>query len=270
MKKTLKVVLSGSGLLYPLHAGAMHRISETHEIEAICGVSGGSIVGAMYASGWDPREVKQIIMETLPGENLRLIDPSLAPWWSWGLIKGNKFLQAFKDFYPERIGDVKIPLKVGAVNIDRREHRLFCSESDPEANLPLAVRASMCFPGAFVPVKIDGDRYVDGGVAGSFPLDVYGQGEDVLGLKVVTKFDRNTSKPRTLADYIFATVDTMRSSLDREHMDDALHARFIRLNTDSSAFNLLMKQWEAEKLYEEGYQAADAWFNSQKATQSTE
>lgn len=261
-KPKIKVVLSGSGLLYPLHAGAMHRITETHDIEAITGVSGGSIIGSLYAAGHSPEKIRTLIMETLPGENWKMIDVNWNPWRSWGLIKGNVFLEQFRKLLPATFEETKIPLHVGTVNIDKREHVIFNSHDTPKADLPLAVRASMSFPFAFNPVEISGDRYVDGGVAASFPLDIYGTGEDVIGLKVVTVTSPGSPPARVkgFVDYSLANLTTMMAALDHEHIEDALFARFIRLETEASGMNIFMKKEEAFNLYSRGYVMADEWF----------
>jgi NTE family protein len=262
-KKKIKVVLSGSGLLYPMHAGAMERICEDHEVVAITGVSGGSMIGSLYAAGMTPHEVKETIMTSLPGENWKMIDVSWNPFRSWGLVTGKAFLKKFQDILPATFEDLSIPLHIGTVNIDRREHVIFNSHEHPKASVPLAVRASMGFPFAFAPVVIDGDRYVDGGVAASFPLDIYGSGNDVLGLKVVTVTSpKGAKKVKGFLDYSLALVTTMMSAIDHEHIEDALYARFIRLETKETGMNIFMKRPEAEKLYQKGYAIADAWFKS--------
>lgn len=259
MKTPIKVVLSGSGLLYPIHAGAIARIREDYEIVEIAGISGGSIIGAMVASGYSDVEILHHVLATSPGDNLGLLDLSLTPWWSWGVIKGNKFLAQFRSLFPATFRETKIPLIVGTVNLDKRAEVLFSTQHTPDMDLPLAVRASMSFPFGFCPVKIDGDRYVDGGVAASFPLDIFGSGKDVIGVKISAKVPPGSRRIKNLLDYGFAMIDTMMSAADKEHIEDAVFARFIRVETSHSNANIFMKKEDAQKLYEEGYQNADTW-----------
>lgn len=251
MKTKIKVVLSGSGLLYPIHAGAMCRLMEDFEVEAIAGVSGGSIIASLVAAGHSPESIKSIMMDTAPGDNLGLLDPSWFPPTSWGLIKGNKFLKVFRKHLPPTFGETAIPLHVGTVNIETRSSVIFSSDETPDADLSLAVRASMSVPFAFTPVTIDGDRYVDGGVASGFPLDIFGTGEDVIGIKIIT--DPTALKVNNLLDYGFAVLGTMMSAIDKEHIEDAVFARTIRVKTLKSGANLLMNKEEALDLYNQGY-----------------
>jgi NTE family protein len=261
VKKPIKVVLSGSGLLYPLHAGAIHRIQEDHDIQAIAGVSGGAIIGSLFASGLSSDQIREIVLETAPGDNLALLDLSWFPPASWGLLKGNKFLEVFRKHLPPTFAETEIPLTVGTVNIDQRRSVLFSSEGTPNAEPALAVRASMGFPFAFAPVKIDGERYIDGGVAASFPLDVFGTGENVLGVKIVNEIPPEDTPLKSLLDYGFAVIGTMMSAIDKEHIEDALFARFIRVSTSQSSSNLFMTRANAETMFNEGYVAASEWLD---------
>jgi len=65
----------------------------------------------------------------------------------------------------KRFDDAKIPLAVVATNLSRGEKRVF-----REGDLHSAIMASTASPGIFEPVEIDGDLYVDGGLAASVDL----------------------------------------------------------------------------------------------------
>lgn len=250
-KPKIKVVLSGSGLLYPLHAGAMARLTEEYEVEEIAGVSGGSIIASLIAGGHTSESILDIVLSTAPGDNLGLLDFSWFPPASWGLIKGNKFLQVFRKHMPRTFADTEIPLHVGTVNIDRREEVVFSTSETPEADLPLAVRASVSVPFAFTPVKIEGERYVDGGVAASFPVDIFGSGEDVVGLRV--KSNPQKEPVGNLLEYGFAVLGTMMGAIDKEHIEDAVFARTVILKTQESPANIFMTKKDVRALYTHGY-----------------
>jgi predicted acylesterase/phospholipase RssA len=50
---------------------------------------------------------------------------------------------------------------------------VFSHETYPDLPIKSAVRASMSFPGAFVPYKIDGEEYADGGIANNWPMGIF-------------------------------------------------------------------------------------------------
>lgn len=258
-KPGIKVVLSGSGLLYPIHVGAIVRLQESFEIEEVAGISGGAIVAALVASGKSGQELLDLVLDNMPGDHLNLIDPAWFPPSSWGLIKGKRLLAKFREMMVPTFGNTEIPLTVGTTNIDKRLPVMFSSEDTPEADLPLAVRASMSFPFAFAPVLIDGDRYVDGGLGASFPLDIFGSGEDVIGVKIVPQMKRGYHKVDNLIEFAFANIQTMMGAIDREHIEDAVFARFVRIETDANAANLFMRRNEAGTLAQLGYNHMHAW-----------
>ncbi len=60
--------------------------------------------------------------------------------------------------------DAKIPMHVTAVRYPSGERHLFSG-----GDLCMALAASMAVPGAFDPVEIDGERYMDGGLGSEVP-----------------------------------------------------------------------------------------------------
>ncbi|HRE31191.1 MAG TPA: patatin-like phospholipase family protein, partial [Candidatus Berkiella sp.] len=53
--------------------------------------------------------------------------------------------------------------------------RIFSSESEPSMSIADAVRITMSFPGGFIPVKYKDEFYVDGGIAGNYPMQIFDQ-----------------------------------------------------------------------------------------------
>ena len=260
MSKSVRIVLSGSGILYPLHAGALQALTEEgYQIEAITGVSGGAIVGSAVASGYTPgKELNELILDTMPTPN-DLLDPNWLGLWNWGLYSGDRILGKFREHLTPTFENLHPPLKVTTVNVDKmgdrsRRYSVFSTEHTPAMDLPLAVRASMCFPFVFEPVRIHGDRHVDGGVASMYPIDIWGEGEDVIGFHI--RGGGPDTKPGKgicgLLEYAGALLDTMLHSINREHIEDAQFAKTVVLNTHHSPLYLDMTRDEAAKLIESG------------------
>lgn len=256
-EKTIKVVLSGAGLLYPLHAGALHYLADAgYTIEHITGVSGGAIVAACVASGYAPGEqLNDLLLDTLPGP---LVDWSWKPWCDWGLIKGEKALRAMREVMVPRLGQAEVPCNIGTVNLDAPSeqggrHVIYSTEHTPEVGLAEAVRASISLPFIFRPSRINGQRHIDGGVASNFPLDIYGTGEDVLGFQIRPL--AAPSAPTTFREYAVTVLDIMMDSIAREHIDDAMFARTVSLR-GQGALNFDMTHVEARELLRAGYKQA--------------
>jgi NTE family protein len=65
------------------------------------------------------------------------------------------------------------PLRIVAANISKNELTLFSAETTPEVCVADAVCASICLPIVFVPHRIDGCDYLDGGLLSNLPAWVF-------------------------------------------------------------------------------------------------
>jgi len=257
----IKLVLSGSGTRYPVFAGAIKRLLlEGYEIEEVCGTSGGAIVAAALGTMYGKNSLNTIIdltdmmLKSIPG---KLLDPRWFPYGTRGLFKGDKFLKEFKKRFVSSFSETKIPINIVTYNIDKGCHKVWNSR-DTNANIPLCVRASMSLPFIFDPVNIDGDLHIDGGIAANFPLDVFGTGENVIGLRFESG-EASHNKIETKIDLINATIDGMMNSTMNEHIEDAVYARICPLRTKHAGLNLLMTKEDMFEQMREGFKCTDEW-----------
>jgi NTE family protein len=129
------------------------------EAEAIAGCSMGGIVGALIAHGLPSAEIQQRF-EGL--DTKKLLDRSR----TGGLMGGKGVAEVLSDHLPLRFEDLKIPLRVTAVDVQSgRLITLF------ESDLIPALRATSALPGIFSPVEIDDRILVDGGLLSNVPVD---------------------------------------------------------------------------------------------------
>lgn len=273
MNKNIKLVLSGSGILYPCFAGSLLRLAEEgYNITEVCGTSGGAIVAAAIASGYRlNEELIKLVKNTLPAKN-NLIDYSvLSLVFNMGLIKGDRIEALFNNYFAKTFKESKIPLHIVTTNIERRAVRVFSTKEDPDTSIALAVRASMSIPGVFAPVKIQDELYVDGGVTGNFMLDLFGAGQDVIGLRFGPYSSASSNwkdSPRipirNPADYIGANIESMLEASTREHMDDASFARTIFMRSKYGVLNFNINDKDVDIMKKEGYDCTDRWLKKNK------
>ena len=170
------LVLSGGGTRGFAHLGVLKALKEQDiKPDIIAGVSAGSIVGALYADGEDAdKALKALTSKRLFGL-LRFMIPRN------GLVTMSGFQKTLRrNLNSEKFEDLKIPLVVFAVNINKAELRCF-----DKGDLVSAVTASSSIPVIFPPVKIDGDYYLDGGIINNFPADMMREEcETLIGVNV--------------------------------------------------------------------------------------
>ncbi|MBQ2499375.1 MAG: patatin-like phospholipase family protein, partial [Bacteroidales bacterium] len=198
------VVLSGGGAKGFAHIGALRVIEEAGiPIDYIAGTSMGSIVGGLYAVGYDPDMMQKLCTE----QNWDLIIKDQVP---------RKFMPLEKRLN-ERHYLVSLPMKKGKLKINRSmvdgvyvnmlltrltmpayKDRDFDSlpvpflcigtdmlSADPiefrKGSLAQSIRSSMSIPFLFEPVEYDGYLLCDGGLTNNFPVqNVRAQGCDII------------------------------------------------------------------------------------------
>src|SRR3954463_6594965 len=110
---TIGLALSGGGARGVAHIGVIKALEEMGvTISCMSGTSAGSIVGSMYATGYSPAQILQIIQQVS-------IFKSMRPAWTWaGLLKmdGMKDL-LLKQMPLNSFEKLNIPMTVAATEI---------------------------------------------------------------------------------------------------------------------------------------------------------
>lgn len=156
------LALSGGTAKSVTHVGVIKALVEAGiPISYIAGTSGGSIVGTMFATGM-PISTMEAVANTMSWRKLVSIRLTRL-----GFISS----QRIEEFMIETIGDLsfselRIPCGVVATNLISGDKRIF-----REGSVARAVRASCSIPQIYLPVEIEGEYYVDGGLAEYLPVE---------------------------------------------------------------------------------------------------
>ena len=200
------LVLGSGGRRGFAHAGVLRVLeSEGIRTDLIVGVSIGSIIGALYASGMSAAEVEKLAL-TLDLSELRDLS-----WLHWGQVRGQKL----QDFVNTRVRQRPLEsLGTRFAVVATRQHdkmmQIFNS-----GDTGVAVRASSAVPGCFYAVRIADTTYVDGDVASPVPV----RAARTLGAVVVIAVDisaRLENAPRDAPDDWLRTDRERRVRIDAE------------------------------------------------------
>lgn len=205
-KKDIKVglVLSGGGAKGLAHVAVIKVLEEAGvRVDYIGGTSMGAIVGSLYASGYNAKELDSIIKSidfyklltndlprkskpfyekesgekyalTLPIKNKKIGIPT-------ALSEGQNVLNLLTKLtqHVNNINDfnkLPIPFVCIATNLETGKQEIL-----NKGFLPEAVKASGSFPTLLAPVLIDGKLLTDGGIVNNFPVDeVKAMGADII------------------------------------------------------------------------------------------
>ncbi|HWA34146.1 MAG TPA: patatin-like phospholipase family protein [Cyclobacteriaceae bacterium] len=187
--REIGLVLSGGGARGLAHIGVIQALEEMGlKFCRISGTSAGAIVGALYAHGYSPAEIFDIIQQSN-------ILKSLRPAWTWvGFLKMDGLHQLLIKYLPDNsFKNLKMPLTVAASDLKKGVIRYF---SDGE--LIPALLASASIPAVFHPQQIKDQMYVDGGLLDNLPVTpIREQCEYVIGSHcnhISTTFDATNLK----------------------------------------------------------------------------
>lgn len=161
MQYNIGLALSGGGIRGISHAGALMAMEELNiKPDIISGVSAGSIVGALYADGYNPMQIMEMF-EHIRFRQMTKFDMPDGGFFS--IAAFGKFMA--KKLRARTFEELKIPLRIVATNFEEGIPETFSS-----GNLLKPIIASSSIPVLFIPQKINNIHYVDGGLLKNFPV----------------------------------------------------------------------------------------------------
>jgi len=177
-------------------------------IHLIVGTSAGSLVGSLYAYGFDAFQLQSLSFPVEKGDIIDLTVPDN------GFIKGEK-LEAYVNHLLKGtpIEKMRTPFYAVAADIQTGEEVVFTS-----GNTGTAVRASCSIPGIFQPVKIGTRTYVDGGIVSPVAVDyAKKKGADLI-IAVDISMGIENAPPKTTVETIMQSVIIMYSKIAQNQL----------------------------------------------------
>ena len=195
-RKKVAVVLCGGGAMGTIHIGALKVLEEAGmPIDMVTGTSMGSIIGGMYAVGYNATDIEAIVnsmdwgdilrdrlsmrnqtLDEREKQNIYLFDYRLfldksQDTLAGGFIRGTNVEKTLRHYLrqPEDIDFKSLPRPFGCIATD------LVTDSEvvlDHGSLAKSIRASMAVPGVFAPVRMDPYILVDGGTKNNFPADL--------------------------------------------------------------------------------------------------
>jgi NTE family protein len=194
------LVLSGGGAKGLAHVGVLRQLEKNHiPIDYIVGTSMGAVIGGMYAAGYSPDEIEQIVLspefqrwtsgKPLESKTFNFLTAEPSPS---ALRLGIAIDSSFKArISTNLVNDLNLNLALARLlapasasaqyDFDKLFVPFRCMASEvftrqvveqKSGSLADAIRNSMSFPLAFRPIRnLDGKYYFDGAVYDNFPTN---------------------------------------------------------------------------------------------------
>ena len=282
------LALSGGGAKGAAHIGVLMYLEEIgFPIDCVVGTSMGSIIGGLYALGYTPRELQDLISHM-----------------DWQLYMSNRVDRAYQSSegrerrstyifsvpfgagdFEEKSGSILSTLPSGVINgaslinlfsrlsvgyndftqFDKLPRAFACVATDiltgdtvvlHSGNFAKAIRSSMAIPGVFSPVEWGGRLLADGGLVNNFPVDeCVKMGADIIiGVELAGELastpEEMKSLPQQLTQYLSIAVQGNRSQ-NRNLCNIYLHPNIDGYNmlsfTPSAIDTLVRRGYECAK-----------------------
>jgi len=260
--KKIVPILAGGGTRLPAHVGILKALEEFNvEFDHIVGVSGGSIISSMYASGLTVPEIKKIALSTNYNKFrefslLKLIR-------NGGLSSGDVFEQwVDKILHGKTFAQMEKDLHIVATDVKKGTAVVFDKERTPNLKVSLAVRFSMSIPLVFSFKTFGNHLMVDGSILSEEALHRDWAGDDtpVLCFRLRGEHEYDDIKTNgffPIFNYVTLLIRTFMTTISREYINDDFWHNTIVVNTGtSSSVDFTMDMEGKEMLFQTGYQTA--------------
>lgn len=196
------------------HVGVIQVLEEAGiKPTLVVGTSAGSLVAALYASGRTGAQLQAVALEM---DEAAFADWTL-PLFSRGVLRGEALGRYVNGQVGNRlIENMALPLGIVATDLGSGQGILF-----RRGDTGTAVRASSAVPAVFLPVKIGGREYVDGGLVSPVPVRYARE----MGAEVVVAVDISSApEGNPSADplqILLQTFAIMGKSINRFELQEA-------------------------------------------------
>lgn len=268
METITTLVLGGGGSKGVAHIGVLRKLnalpSDVCNINVVCGVSIGALVGLCYVIGMTPDEVI-VALTAKRLSTLRDICLSRVTE-TFGLDTGKRVVRFAKDLLQAKgfdanvtFGQLKlatgISFHVVTTNLSTYRRFTFSDTTTPDVPVVRAVRMSISLPFVFQAKRYKGDVHIDGGIQDSCPTDLYGDAPHVLGVML----EGSSFDPQPIGTFDDFVVNVLRCAfVDRKH-------RGPLIMVDCGKTGMLEYDMTIEQIHElvdKGFHAASEFVSS--------
>lgn len=260
----LGLAMSGGGIKGAAHIGVIQALQEENiKVDIVGGTSIGSIVAALYAMEYTPKEILKLFnyfSKLIFKNSAMYTDPrgkKLLSIQAGGLYSGENIAFAIEEAGKykniKKLQDLKIPIVIPAVDLRDSEKYVFTNMGKindkylNKADISIAVRASSSYPAIFAPCIYNKHKFVDGGILDNIPVEeVKKIGADKV---IAVRFKLNkTSRTIGLRSTLNKAIDIMFSKIEGEEVKKADYV--IEIDTqDVNPFDFK----QSNKCYKYGY-----------------
>ena len=282
------IIFQGQGIRSFASIGGLEKFEEYGILcDSVCGVSGGSIVAALYASGYTSSEMKKIFADTNICEMIGLSDDlqqvivqhsrkkitdyflrrcNLVQLFNFirldGLLDAKKVNQWLTPLLENkgisRFGDLQqVDLNIVAADVTNKEYIYFNKQNYRSTRIAFAIECSISIPIVFIPRLVESNKIVDGGILTRLPIDLFDSSIE----NTIAFMFQDDEIDDSNSNYWSDIVKTMLKAHDKKNTDKLEFSNQILVSTgEISSVQFNLTPHEKENLLACGTEAVETFF----------
>lgn len=295
------LVFEGGGVRGIAYGGALKALDEhgiLPNITRVAGTSAGAITAALVALDFSASDTSDILktckFTNFADRDIGIIRNLYRILTKYGMHKGAAVRAWLVDVLKSKGIDPDISfadlrdnpkykdLRITGTNLSRGKLVVFSADTTPGTSVLDAVRVSMSIPIYYVPVKIQNDLYVDGGMLSNYPIRIFDSDSNIsivscgagarfngstLGFKVDSsaEIDGMVGFPSgNFLQYMLSVIDILHTAVQDGQANPTDNMRTVKINSgEVSTTEFDLSEKKKNFLIDRGYAATTRyleWF----------
>lgn len=252
-------IFSGGGTRLSAHIGIIKALQDMHfAFDTLVGVSGGSIIAALYAKGYSVEAMRDLALET---DFKQFTQFSLVRLLREGGLSSGDVFQSWIDEQLDGacFSDLPLDLNILATDVNGGGPVLFNRKSSPTMRVSEAVRYSMSIPLIFSFKPFKEHLLVDGAILSEDALfeDWRGDGTPSVCFRLQSTMQKRKAIKKNLLQlpqYVSMLIRTFMTAISREYVNAKYWHNTVVINTgDISAVDFSLTPETKNSLFNLGY-----------------
>lgn len=251
-------ILAGGGTRLSAHVGILQALQDLDlTFSHVVGVSGGSIVAALYAKGKSISDLYSLVLET---QFSQFLGQSVITLIRKGGLSTGELFEKWVDEQLEGacFKDLDMDLHIVASDVMTSEPVVFNRQTTPELKISKAVRFSMSIPIIFSFNEYKGHLLVDGSILSEDALlrDWAGDGTPAICFRLRSsgRAAEGMKSHIPIVNYLTLLVRSFMTTMSREYVHDEFWHNTVVVETgDASPVTFKLSQQQKSQLYDVGY-----------------
>ncbi|GFD90304.1 phospholipase [Tenacibaculum sp. KUL152] len=252
-------IFSGGGTRLSAHIGIIKALHDMHvNFDTLVGVSGGSIIAALYAKGYSVEEMRELALAT---DFKQFTQFSLVRLLREGGLSSGDVFQSWIDNQLDGacFSDLPMDLNILATDVNGGGPVLFNRKTSPEMKVSEAVRYSMSIPLIFSFKPFKEHLLVDGAILSEDALfeDWRGDGTPSVCFRLQSTIQKRKAIKKNLLQlpqYVSMLIRTFMTAISREYVNAKYWHNTVVINTgDISAVDFSLTPETKNSLFDLGY-----------------